>query len=795
MHGLNPKQWEACSYTEGPLLILAGAGSGKTRVITHRIAYLIEEKDVNPYNILAITFTNKAAGEMRERVDKLVGMGAESIWVSTFHSMCVRILRRFADRIGADNHFTIYDADDQKTVVKEALKAAELDPKSYPEREMIKVISNAKEQFMDPDEYEKSAAFGFREKNIAKVYREYEKRMRKNKAFDFDDLILKTIVLFQTAPDVLEYYQERFRYIMVDEYQDTNHSQFLLISLLAKKYRNLCVVGDDDQSIYKFRGANIYNILNFEDTYPDAHVVRLEQNYRSTQRILDAANAVIKNNENRKAKRLWTENGEGDKLEFMSYDSEYDEADGITDIIQQELLAGKNYSDLAVLYRTNMQSRVIEEKMVMRGIPYVLVGGTGFYDRKEIRDIVAYLKVMDNPADDIALRRIINVPRRGIGDTTVDRLQDIAIAEGISMLDAAVSEVYTAKLGRSGGKVLEFGRMVDELRRTEGVTELFDALMEKTGYKLSLESENTDEAKTRLDNLDELRNKIVDYEEGSEMPSLTELLEEIALVSGSDDSEDDQDKVTLMTLHSAKGLEFPVVVMAGMEEGLFPSGISLDSDDPDAVEEERRLCYVGITRAMQKLYMTSAMYRMIRGSREPRQVSSFIEEIPSELIINHSAGRGFSRRSADDSLFYGDSFGGNSSCFGAGSGARSFGRGGSGNGSSRFGRGAGSGSFGSGNGSSGFGRGAGSGSFGSGNGSGRNRNAQSAASVYAPVKRGLSGGFTPSYGVGDTVKHIKFGKGTVKALEQQGTDWEVTVQFDSVGEKHMFASLAKLKKV
>ncbi len=759
MPGLNPKQSEACSYTEGPLLILAGAGSGKTRVITHRIAYLMEEKGVNPYNILAITFTNKAAGEMRDRVDKIVGFGAESVWVSTFHSMCVRILRRFADRVGADKRFTIYDTDDQKTVVKEAVKTVGLDPKLYSEREMIKVISSAKEEFLDPDLFEKNAGMDFRQKNIAKVYREYQKRMRKNNAFDFDDLIMKTIELFQKAPDVLEYYQERFRYIMVDEYQDTNHSQFLLIKLLADKYRNLCVVGDDDQSIYKFRGANIYNILNFEDTYKDAHVVRLEQNYRSTQRILDAANAVIRNNENRKEKRLWTENGEGDKLEFRMYETEFAEADGIVDTIRQEQYAGRDFSDFAVLYRTNMQSRVIEEKMVMSGIPYQLVGGTGFYDRKEIRDIVAYLKVLDNPADDVALRRIINVPRRGIGDTTVDKLQDLAMQNDISMLDASVSETYTASLGRSGGKVLEFGRMMEELRHTEDLTELFDALMDKTGYRLSLTEENTDEAKTRLENLDELRNKIIEYEGDSENPTLTELLEEIALVSGADELDVEKARVTLMTLHSAKGLEFPVVVMAGMEQRLFPSGMSMDSDDPDALEEERRLCYVGITRAMEKLYLTGAESRMMHGSRNYEQVSQFVSEIPSELLINRSGKRGFVSSSRTG---FSDEFGFSGSGLGRGT--------------------------------SGAGKPAGLSPYVIPKPPARKASGPVKAD-YSAAWRGVPGGFQLTYGVGDKVKHIKFGTGTVTALEQQGTDYEVTVQFDAVGEKHMFASLAKLKKV
>ncbi len=755
MGGLNPRQEEACSYTEGPLLILAGAGSGKTRVITHRIAYLINEKSVNPYNILAITFTNKAAGAMRERVDDIVGFGAESIWVSTFHSMCVKILRRFHDRIGGQNNFTIYDTDDQKAAIKEVLRLLSFDEKQYPVRAMISAISKAKEEFLSPSDYERKVAGNYREENIAKIYREYQKRLRSNNALDFDDLIFRTIDLFMMQPEVLEMYQERFRYIMVDEYQDTNHAQFILVKQLASKYRNLCVVGDDDQSIYKFRGANIYNILNFEAEYPDAKVVRLEQNYRSTSTILDAANGVIANNEGRKDKSLWTENPVGEKVRFTRYEDDRKEAMGVTEKIFGLLTEGHRLSDIAVLYRTNAQSRMLEEQLVRENIPYSLVGGTNFYARREIRDMVGYLKCISNPADDISLSRIMNVPRRGIGDTTVNKLREYAVLKGISLYDAVLDAASVPGVSRAVGKLQAFAELMEGFRREAGegnLSLLYRDILERTGYKAELEAEKTDESASRLENLQELLNKITDYEMREEHPTLTSLLEEISLVADSDVEEETSDRITLMTLHSAKGLEFPFVFMVGMEERLFPSGMAMDSDDPDAVEEERRLCYVGITRAMKRLYLSAAMRRMVNGSINYSEVSRFIKEIPENLIRKDGVkerGNGF-----------GDSFGG----FSRGEPYYDEWQG------STFRKKAPYETK-------------------------RNQYQSFGMKKAGMPKPGMPEPAKIDYQVGDTVKHIKFGRGVVKEMERGGNDYEVTVIFDSVGEKRMFASLAKLRKI
>ena len=780
MEGLNKYQDEACSYTEGPLLILAGAGSGKTRVLTHRIAHLIEDKSVNPYNILAITFTNKAANEMRDRVDKIVGFGAESVWVSTFHSMCVRILRRHMEVLGGNNNFTIYDTDEQKTVVREVLKLLNLDPKQYPERGMLSAISKAKEEYLTPDKYEKQQGYNFRSQKIAEVYREYQKRLKQNNALDFDDLIFKTIELFEHHPEILEIYQNRFRYIMVDEYQDTNHTQFMLVKMLAEKYRNLCVVGDDDQSIYKFRGANIYNILNFEEEYPDAKVVKLEQNYRSTANILNAANGVIANNEGRKDKRLWTNKEDGEKVVYECFDNEYSEAENVVRRIEVLNGQGESLSDMAVLYRTNNQSRIIEEKLIMAGVPYKLVGGTGFYDRKEIRDVLGYLKAVHNRDDEISIRRIINTPRRGIGDTTVNRIVEYAYQNNIDMFSAMdmVEEIPGAQ--RAAAKIKNFTDLIyslTDIYNREGLTALYDAVLEKTDYANILKAEGTDEAKSRLENLEELKNKIVNYEEGAEAPNLTELLEEISLVADADTGIEQDDRVSLMTLHSAKGLEFPYVFMVGMEERLFPSGMALDSDDPDALEEERRLCYVGITRAMKELRLSGASTRMINGSRNYGKESRFIGEIPKNLLIrrgerapgymqrNEFASR---RGSYDDDYSYGSS------------------------------------SFGNRGGSSGFGGGSyggydgGSSSYGTAPAKKRPAAVPSVkpyGSVSLDSLKGMPSGGDIDYAVGDTVKHIKFGKGTVKEIVKTGSDYEVVVDFDRVGEKKMFASLARLKKL
>ena len=632
---LNEPQREAVFHTDGPLLILAGAGSGKTRVLTHRIAYLIEERGVNPWNILAITFTNKAAGEMRQRVDSLVGFGSESIWVSTFHSMCVRILRRFIDRLGYDNRFTIYDTDDQKTLMREVCRKVDIDTKRIRERAILAEISSAKNELVTPEEYELNAGGDLSKQKLAKVYREYEAQLKSNNALDFDDLLVKTVQLFQTQPDVLENYQERFRYIMVDEYQDTNTVQFQLVRLLAGKYRNLCVVGDDDQSIYKFRGANIRNILDFEKEFPDAYVVKLEQNYRSTGNILEAANSVIRNNTGRKDKTLWTANGEGDKIHLRQFDTAYDEADFIAEDIQRQVRDGASYNDNAVLYRTNAQSRLFEEKFVAMNIPYKIVGGINFYARREIKDLLAYLKTIDNGQDDLAVRRIINIPKRGIGLTTVNRIQESADERGISFYEALMAPDLIPGIGRSASKLDSFAALIEYFKGQaagESITDLLKEVIEKTGYVQELEADDKEDAEARIQNIDELLNKAAAYEEScadrNEEASLAGFLEEVALVADIDSLDESQDYVVLMTLHSAKGLEFPHVYLAGMEDGLFPSYMTIMADDGEELEEERRLCYVGITRAEQELTLSCARKRMVRGETQYNKMSRFIKEIP-----------------------------------------------------------------------------------------------------------------------------------------------------------------------
>ncbi|WP_334137328.1 ATP-dependent helicase, partial [Muricomes intestini] len=636
---LNKEQREAVFHTDGPLLILAGAGSGKTRVLTHRIAYLIEEKGVNPWNILAITFTNKAAGEMRERVDQLVGFGSESIWVSTFHSSCVRILRRYIDRLGYENNFTIYDGDDQKILMRDVCKMAAIDTKVYKERSLLAAISSAKDEMISPEEYELNAAGDFGKQKTAKVYREYEKQLRANNALDFDDLLVKTVQLLQTQPDVLEYYQQRFRYIMVDEYQDTNTVQFKFVSLLAGKYKNLCVVGDDDQSIYKFRGANIKNILNFEKEFQDAKVIKLEQNYRSTGNILSAANAVISNNVGRKAKSLWTENKEGEKIQLRQFDTAYDEAEFIAEDIRKNVGAGAVYNDNAVLYRTNAQSRLLEERFVSSNIPYKIVGGVNFYARREIKDLLAYLKTIDNGQDDLAVRRIINVPKRGIGLTTINRVQESAAKREIGFYDALRGLDLIPNIARGAAKLESFVALIEYFKgvaRTESLSDLIKEIIEKTGYVEELEAEDKEDAQARIENIDELISKIAAYEENSqdrdEKPTLSGFLEEVALVADIDSLDENQDYVVLMTLHSAKGLEFPHVYLAGMEDGLFPSYMTVTSDDPEEMEEERRLCYVGITRAKKELTVSCARKRMVRGETHYNKTSRFLKEIPEELM-------------------------------------------------------------------------------------------------------------------------------------------------------------------
>ena len=637
LDALNEPQRQAVMATDGPLLILAGAGSGKTRVLTHRTAYLIEECGVNPYNIMAITFTNKAAGEMRERIDQMVGYGSESIWVCTFHSTCVRILRRYIDRLGFGTNFTIYDSDDQKTLMKDICKRLEIDTKMYKEKMFLSAISSAKDELIDPIEFETRAAGDYVKRKQAQVYREYQQALKQNNALDFDDLIMKTVELFKLDKEVLASYQDRFRYIMVDEYQDTNTAQFELIRLLALKYQNLCVVGDDDQSIYKFRGANIYNILNFEHHFPDATVIKLEQNYRSTQNILDAANAVIANNQGRKEKRLWTDNGAGDKITFEQLDTAAEEADFVARDIARRVRKGEyQYKDCAILYRTNAQSRLFEERFITANIPYKIFGGVNFYARKEVKDLLAYLKTIDNGQDDLAVRRIINIPKRGIGAASINKVALYAQEQEISFYDALCVAEQVPGLGKAAAKIRPFVLFIQSMKakaKLLSVADLLQEVIETTGYVRELEAEGTDEAEARIENIDELISKAVDYAEGEEAPTLNGFLENVALVADLDSFDENSDYVVLMTLHSAKGLEFPNVYLAGLEDGLFPSYMSITSDNSQAeIEEERRLAYVGITRAKKNLTITSARVRMVRGQTQYGKVSRFVREIPPELL-------------------------------------------------------------------------------------------------------------------------------------------------------------------
>ena len=731
---LNNEQREAVFCTEGPLLMLAGAGSGKTRSLTHRIAYLIEEKGVAPWNILAITFTNKAAQEMRERVDALVGYGSEDIWISTFHATCSRILRRHIDLLGYDRNFTIYDASDQKSLMKEVLKEMKIDTKQFPERSVMSEISSAKNEYKSPLDYRNEYGSNFRKQRIADIYEHYQKRLKENNALDFDDLLVKMVDLFQTNPDVLEHYQDRFQYIMVDEYQDTNTVQFLLVSLLAKKYRNLCVVGDDDQSIYKFRGANIYNILNFEKVFPDAQVIRLEQNYRSTQNILNAANGVIANNKGRKEKKLWTENQKGELVHFKQYDTEYDEADGVVSRINFLAMRGVQYKDMAILYRTNAQSRIFEEKLKQKNIPYAIVRGISFYDRKEIKDLMSYLKVVDSGMDDLSVKRIINVPKRGIGQTTINRLQEFAILNQMSFLDAVFNADEIPEVTRALAKLHKFADMIEEFREYASeheISELLEHILDVTQYRAELEAEGTDESISRLEDIEELFNDIAYYEEEEENPNLRDFLAEkdmYTLNAGIDNLEDENNKVLLMTLHNAKGLEFNNVFLGGMEEGVFPGFGAMMSGDESEIEEERRLCYVGITRAKERLFLSAAKRRMLRGQTQYNRRSRFIDEIPGQYLDTE-------QRVSEQRVV---------------------------------------------------------------------KNTERPAKYQYGAKAGKPYNLSDfkvkpvgelDYQVGDRVKHIKFGVGTVQEITKGGRDFEVAVEFDRVGRKKMFASFAKLKKV
>lgn len=739
---LNEMQKKAVFQTEGPVLILAGAGSGKTRVLTHRIAYLIEEKGVNPWNILAITFTNKAAGEMRERVDHLVGFGSESIWVSTFHSACVRILRRFIDRLGYDTNFTIYDTDDQKSLMKEVCKYLQIDTKTYRERALLSAISSAKNEMISPQEFLLKAEGDFSKQKIAEVYLEYEKQLRANNALDFDDLLVRAVQLFETQPDVLDYYQERFRYIMVDEYQDTNTVQFHLIRILSSKYRNLCVVGDDDQSIYKFRGANIKNILNFESEFPDATVIKLEQNYRSTSNILNAANAVIHNNIGRKDKTLWTENPEGEKIACKQFDNAYDEADYIAAAIQKKVKEERaSYKDCAVLYRTNAQSRMFEERFVSTNIPYKVIGGVNFYARREIKDLLAYLRTIENGRDDLAVRRIINVPKRGIGLTSINRVQEYALQKETGFYEALLAADLIPGIGRALSKLESFVALIEHFKEEAGrltPLALLTDIIETLDYENYLEEIDMEDAESRIENIEELKSKLASYEESceeaGEQPTLSGFLEEVALVADIDNLDEESDYVVLMTLHSAKGLEFSYVFLAGMEDGLFPSYMTITADDPMELEEERRLCYVGITRAMKELTLTCAKRRMVRGETQYNIASRFLKEIPESLIGTAS---GTLRERPQMEIARNQTYAKAKAAFH----------------SQAFG-------------------------------------------IKRPVQQfKVASGEGPGYDVGDRVRHMKFGEGLVTAITEGGRDYEVTVEFDRFGVKKMFAAFAKLQKM
>ncbi len=772
LDNMNEMQKKAIMHVDGPLLILAGAGSGKTRVLTHRIAYLIEEQGVNPWNIMAITFTNKAAGEMRDRVDQIVGFGSESIWVSTFHSTCVRILRRYIDKIGYETNFTIYDSDDQKQVIRDVLKKLEIDTKQFKERSVLSAISSAKDELVSPLEYEMSVMGDYRKKKIAQAYREYQAVLKSNNALDFDDLIVKTVELLKACPDVLQYYQNRFQYIMVDEYQDTNSAQFELIRLLASGNHNLCVVGDDDQSIYKFRGANIRNILDFEQVYPEARVIKLEQNYRSTQNILNAANAVIRNNRGRKDKALWTDQGDGNPIHLKEFPNAYGEAEFVVDdIIRKQKKGVVDFKDCAILYRTNAQARILEERFVVEGVPYNVVGGVNFYARREIKDLLCYLKTVDNGRDDLAVRRIINVPKRGIGATSIQKVQDYADANGISFYEALCRADDIASLGKAAAKIKPFTEMITVLRSKltyYSIADLMKDILAMTEYVEQMDVETDEELKDRKANIDELKSKIVQFEETHDEPTLSEFLEEVALVADIDNVDGGDNKVLMMTLHSAKGLEFPHVYLTGLEDGLFPSYMSIMSDDRDDIEEERRLAYVGITRAKDDLTVTYAHQRMVNGETQYNSMSRFAKEIPLELLddavkkeesysFKPSASIAKPKKIVTPTKPYISQMVGGSalatpkkpSLYGKSS-------------QGKVAEALSTNSF----------------------------NQVSGVSLGKQLTTGKL-----EYEVGDRVSHIKYKQGTVKKIEPGPRDYQVTVDFDTAGTKVMYASFAKLKKL
>ena len=770
---LNEMQQLAVDTTEGPLLILAGAGSGKTTVLVNRVEHIISSHLATPWQVLAITFTNKAAGELRERLVSAIGEEANDIWAYTFHSCCSRILRRFGEKIGYTNHFTIYDTDDSRRVMKQCQKQLGIEDKLINHKSILAEISRAKDSLISPEEYKQTAQNDFRKSKIAECYELYQAQLKKSDAMDFDDIIFNTVKLLEENEDVRNIYQTQFKYVMVDEYQDTNGAQFAFIKLLASKYQNLCVVGDDDQSIYKFRGADISNILQFEKNFNNARVVKLEQNYRSTKTILDAANEVIHNNKGRKDKTLWSDNEQGEKIDLYQAEDAYAEADMVASTIKENVDFGRaDYSDYAILYRTNAQSRALEEKLLLRNIPYKIIGGQNFYQRKEIKDVLAYLRIICNATDDIAVERIINVPKRGIGATTVTKAKDFARAYGFNLYESLLEVENIPGLERAATKVRKFTDLIENFKdqqQSMSLKELVNEVLNETGYVAELAAENTDEANGRIENIDELITKVTEYEENTDNPSLAEFLEEVALVSEIDNLDEDSSYVVLMTVHSAKGLEFPNVFLCGMEDGLFPGYMSIMSDDLEELEEERRLCYVAITRAMKHLTISYAKRRMVRGETQYNIISRFVKEIPMSLVnsknVTDRVAAGFEKK---------PSFSG----FGGYEGSLNHG---------------------------------GSGYMGSSYGGSRNFAANEHKNAYRTMakkpaygnpstKPGFGKQFVVTkadidYGVGDRVHHTKFGDGTVLGVEDGPRDYQVTVEFDTAGQKVMMASFAKLKKL
>ena len=756
IEGLNDKQKEAVLATEGPCLVIAGAGSGKTKVLTHKIAYLISEKNVKPYNILAITFTNKAASEMKQRVEKIVGDVAQEMWMGTFHSICVRILRRFIDRIGFDTSFLIFDTSDQKTVVKECLKALNIDDKTFSDRSVLSEISNAKNEMLTPKAYQAKYSGEFRKEKIGQVYELYQKRLRENNAIDFDDIINYTIDILSENPDVLQYYTEKFKYVLVDEYQDTNKAQFTLVTILASRYGNITVVGDNDQGIYSFRGADISNILNFEKDFPGTKIIKLEQNYRCTGNILKAANAVIKHNENKYEKKLWTENEEGSLPCLYQAEDEYDEANYV--VKQIEHLKTEEYlkpKDFVILYRMNAQSRAIEDILRRENIPYKIVGGLKFYERKEIKDTIAYLRLIHNTSDNLSLKRIINEPKRGIGKTSLDKIQEISDKTGTSMYEI-IKHAEEYDLNRVKANAEEFVNLIEELRLKKqelSISELLKEVLNKSGYTRALELENTVEAETRMQNLEEFLTVAIEFDEESADNTLPEFLESITLSSDVDEMQDEDNTVTLMTLHSAKGLEFPVVFLVGMEEGIFPGYKSIG--EPKELEEERRLFYVGITRAKQFLHLTCAKHRTIFGSTSYNAVSRFIKEIPDNLldgVVNNDQEEKFNDMSYN--WEYGKTSAGKVTTYKFDEAKDEIKQ------KSTY----------------------------------QFRTAESFLSSLSQ-KQANSGVDITKYKEGMKIYHKKFGEGVIQKIEAEGDDYKLDIQFDKSGHKRLMAKFANLEIV